>query len=119
MGITPILHHSNTPPLQHSVDPSEPHVSQHEIPELFDIRPLEIAMDCSLTPDDIDLDLFRLGDFAEVVNSSRVDAVFDQSAGAGFFALVQAADPREFQGRSVHGHQERLARIDVKKPSLW
>src|SRR5207245_11498753 len=56
---------------------SEPHVSQHKCFELVDICRLELAMDRSQSSDDIDLDLFRLGDPAAVVRFGFLDGVFD------------------------------------------
>src|SRR5439155_15560237 len=69
----------------------KPHMSQDERPELFDVLPLELAVNRALAPGDIDFDFLRLGDFSEIVHCGLVDGMFDQSA-ARFFALVQAAN---------------------------
>src|SRR2546430_9180319 len=92
---------------------SKPHVSQDERPELFDVLPLEFAVNRALAPGDIDFDFLRLGDFSEIVHCDLEDGMFDQSA-ARFFALVQAANTAEFHRLTVQRQRQRFARGDVQ-----
>src|SRR5437660_9620291 len=84
----------------HFYSRSKPHVSQDERPELFDVLPLELAVNRALAPGDVHFDFLRLGDFSEIVHFDLVDGVFDQSA-ARFFALVQATHTADFHRLTV------------------
>src|SRR5437879_651273 len=93
-SITPILHNS--------ISSSVPHVSQHERPELVDVRRFELAPDRSVTAHDLDRYRFPLGDFAEIVNFDFVQGMFDQRV-VGFLSLIHAAPSAEFHQLTVHG----------------